>query len=78
MFSSVFLNNYNVVIKNLYSALKACKIFILAARTEGRNPPRNPIATANSKDEIIIVGERAKLNASSENEPKLSVEIEKN
>jgi len=61
-----------------YSALNACKIFILAARTDGRNPPRNPIATAKSRDEIIIDGDNAKLNASSENEPKFKVEIEKN
>ena len=44
-------------------------MFILAARTEGRNPPTNP---------IIIAGDNANEKASSENELKFNVEIEKN
>ena len=40
-----------------YPALNALTIFNLAARTEGRNPPINPINTAKIKEDIIIDGD---------------------
>jgi len=57
---------------------RALTMFSRAARTEGRNPPMSPIKREKRREETIIVGERAKENASSENELKLSVEIVKN
>jgi len=53
-------------------------MFILAARTEGKNPPIIPIVKANINDDIIIEGDVENENSNSENEPKLRVEIEKN
>ena len=49
-----------------------------AARTAGRNPPIKPIRRENPSDSATIDGDSAKENASSENELKLSVDIEKN
>ena len=49
-----------------------------AARTAGKNPPINPISRENPIDVAMIEGDRAKEKASSEKEPKLSVEIVKN
>ena len=43
-------------------------MFCLAARTEGKNPPKNPIIIAKMIAEIAIDGERAKENDSSEND----------
>lgn len=51
-----------------YPSRKAFTIFILAARTDGRKPPRNPIKIEKIKDEIIIDGESANLNSNSEND----------
>ena len=51
-----------------YAALSASTIFNRAARTEGRNPPANPINKENNNDEITIDGESAKENCSSEND----------
>ena len=53
-------------------------IFNLAALTDGRNPPNNPINTANINEEIIIPGDRANENANSAKLLKFKVEIEKN
>ena len=53
-------------------------MFNLAARTDGRNPPMNPIITAKINEEITIDGDKANENASSENDVKFIVDIEKN
>ena len=65
-------------LKIIYPALNAVTIFILAARTEGRNPPIIPINKAKVNELIIIEGDKANENASSENDVKFIVEIEKN
>jgi hypothetical protein len=57
-----------------YPALNALTIFNLAACTEGRNPPINPINTAKIKEVIMIDGDNANENVSSANEPKFRVE----
>jgi hypothetical protein len=48
------------------------------ARTVGRKPPSSPISREKPSDVAMIDGESANENGSSENEPKLSVEIAKN
>ena len=53
-------------------------IFSRAAPTAGRKPPIKPINSEKPNEIATIDGDRAKENASSENEPKLSVEIVKN
>lgn len=64
--------------KNFYPPLKALTIFNLAARTDGRNPPTNPITTAKMNDEITIDGDNANENDNSANELKFNVETVKN
>ena len=49
-----------------------------AARTAGKKPPSNPISKAKPSDAATIAGDKANENASSENEPKLRVEMVKN
>ena len=61
-----------------YPARSAFTIFNLAARTDGKNPPRIPITAAKNKVQKTISGDNANENASSENELKLSVDIEMN
>jgi len=53
-------------------------IFSRAAPTAGKKPPIKPINTEKPREVATIDGDSAKENASSENEPKLSVEIVKN
>src|SRR5258706_16359616 len=55
----------------------AATIFFRAARQAGRKPPTTPMARANIADESAMFGERTKLNASSVNDPKLTVEMSK-
>jgi hypothetical protein len=61
-----------------YSALNAFTIFNLAARIEGKNPPKIPMIMEKINEDIIIVGERVNEKAISENEFQFNVEIEKN
>lgn len=61
-----------------YAALNELTMFNLAARTDGKNPPINPIAIAKINEEIAISGDNANEKESSENEFQLSVETEKN
>jgi hypothetical protein len=49
-----------------------------AARTAGKKPPNNPIATANPRELATITGDREKEKASSANEAKFRVEMVKN
>lgn len=53
-------------------------MFNLAARIDGKNPPRNPMNTAKINDEIIIDGDSANEKDKSANELKLRVDILKN
>jgi len=50
-------------------------MFSLAALIEGRNPPINPINRAKISELIMICGESENLNAISEKDEKLSVDI---
>ena len=58
-----------------YDVLSAFTIFSLDARLAGKNPPRMPIQIEKIIVQKIIVGDIVKPNASSENVPKLTVEI---
>ena len=53
-------------------------MFNREARTAGRKPPSKPISREKPSEVATIDGDSAKENASSVNEPKFSVEIEKN
>ena len=53
-------------------------IFIRAARAAGKKPPANPIKSEKNNDHPTIEEESAKENSNSENEPKFSMEMEKN
>ena len=61
-----------------YTARNAWVIFNRAARTAGKKPPMRPISNEKPRALAAIDGDSAKENASSENEPKFSVDMVKN
>ena len=70
-FNSNHINHIN------YEALNAFTILSCEARSAGKNPPVIPITSAKIMVLRMTEGERLKLNASSVNDPKFSVEITK-